>query len=609
MVVADAREPFDVVLVERAGDRRVAWSRHSSQVGAERLISSLTKAWHHRGDRVLDRWALEARPTDGGVLPAFATRAAAAAATDAVFWDATPAERARVAGAVVVCEPDPGRHGDPKAPARHVWLRVRPAEGPTVALHRFRGDRAGVSRFDLIQAGGTLSHRPYLGAIVDTLFSYTDGVAHVPASAWAELSAALEPHLGEPGTAWAVSADTLLDTVLGPIDVVDIEAILDRQVGERPKPEAGLDVDQVTSGSPVGEGTGVEPETAGFGVTPDRDTATVVAELAAQQVLEARQGASLERLAELEAKIARAYRGARAPATLDAYRSDFADFSAWCNGVGLDPLPAAPATVAGYLAELAEPADGQPANAVSTIQRRVASISEAHKAAGHPNPCTDPLVKQVLKGIRRQLGVKPANRKQGLTTDDICAIVDSLDTDRVIDLRDRALLLFGYATAMRRSELVALTIDDLEPHPEGLIVHKRRSKTDQEAAGEHVEVAHGDHRETCPVRALRAWIETAGVTDGPVFRSVDRHGRIGPRALSAKAVADVIKKHVTQLGYDPDQFAGHSLRRGFTTQAARNGAPDRTIARTTHHTNARSLKPYLEDPEPFTDPPSRYLGL
>ena len=238
-------------------------------------------------------------------------------------------------------------------------------------------------------------------------------------------------------------------------------------------------------------------------VIGDDQTDHVVAELVQRQVIEAKNGASIERLRDLEAKITKAYQGSRAASTLNAYRTDFDDFTTWCHTLSLTPLPADPETVAAYLADMADPGDDRKPLAMSTIQRRVASLGEAHKATGHENPCAHPLVKQVMKGLRRQLGVAPTNRKTGLSVADVKAIVDTLDGTRLIDVRDRALLLLGFATAMRRSELVALTLDDLENHPEGLIIHKRRSKTDQESAGNRIEVAYGQYSTTCPVRAVR----------------------------------------------------------------------------------------------------------
>lgn len=145
--------------------------------------------------------------------------------------------------------------------------------------------------------------------------------------------------------------------------------------------------------------------------------------------------------------------------------------------------------------------------------------------------------------------------------------------------------------------------------PEGLLVWRRRSKTDQESRGHRIEVAYGERIVTCPVRAYRTWIDEAEIETGPVFRAVNRHGTVGTRRLSDRAVAEVIKKHTDRLGYDRTEYSGHSLRRGFATEASRNGAPERTIASTTGHTTTRGLSPYIADAEVLTDPPSRYLDL
>ena len=345
------------------------------------------------------------------------------------------------------------------------------------------------------------------------------------------------------------------------------------------------------------------------GVVASSDNREMVSQVVSTQLAEARHGADLERLQTLESKITEAVRASRSEATLKAYASDWADFTLWCDNSGLESMPATPATVAAYLAELADPDDDRPPRAVSTIERRRASISEAHKLAGAANPALDPLVKQVMKGIRRQLGVAPRNRKAGLSTADIKAMVSGLDETKLIDVRDKALLLLAFATALRRGSLAALTVTDIEDHPQGLLVHLRKSKTDQEGKGRRIEVAYGDHSQTCPVRAYRTWTDTAALTDGPVFRNIDRHNNTGTTPLAGNSIARIIKKHAARIGKNPNDFAGHSTRRGFSTEASRNGAPERTIAATTGHTSTKGLRPYIEDAQTFTDPASRYLGL
>jgi integrase len=211
-----------------------------------------------------------------------------------------------------------------------------------------------------------------------------------------------------------------------------------------------------------------------------------------------------------------------------------------------------------------------------------------------------------MRGVRRAFGVAP-RQKRAVTTTDIAAAVTHLD-DTLANLRDRVILLVGYAGAMRRSELAAVTAADIDQVPEGLLIRLRRSKTDQEARGRKIEIVYGAHPVTCPVRALRAWLTASAIIDGPILLGIDRHGRLlGP--LSAQGVAIVVKRHMGRLGYPVTDFAGHSLRRGHATTAARNGATERTIMRTTGHTTTATVRGYIDAAELFTDPASAYLGL
>ncbi len=245
-------------------------------------------------------------------------------------------------------------------------------------------------------------------------------------------------------------------------------------------------------------------------------------------------------MADLEAKIRRAVAQGRSEATLRAYATDWADFATWCRTVGFDPLPATPGMIAGYVSEMAFPPDDRAPAAVSTITRRLAGIGQVHQVAGQPNPCVDTLVRETMRGVRRALGVAP-RQKRAVTTADVKAAVAPLG-DSAADRRDRAILLVGFAGAMRRSELAAITAADVDDVAEGLLIRLRRSKTDQEARGRRIEVVYGNHPDSCPVRAWRAWVTAANIIEGPVLRGVDRHGRIlGP--LSPQGVAIGPREH------------------------------------------------------------------
>ncbi|HTT92595.1 MAG TPA: site-specific integrase, partial [Acidimicrobiales bacterium] len=259
------------------------------------------------------------------------------------------------------------------------------------------------------------------------------------------------------------------------------------------------------------------------------------------------------------------------------------------------------------VSELAFPDDDRDPAAVSTITRRLAAIGQVHSLAGHDNPCGDALVREAMRGVRRALGVAPRHQKRAVTTEEIAAAVDQLG-NRLIDRRDRALLLVGYAGGMRRAELAGLDVADVASAPEGLLLHLRRSKTDPEARGRRVEVVYGTNPATCPVRAYRAWMRAAVVSEGAAFRRVDRHGRVLDR-LSPQGVAIVVKRHMGRLGHPMSDFAGHSLRRGHATTAARNGASERTIMGTTGHTSVETVRGYIDEAQLFSDPSSSYLGL
>lgn len=244
----------------------------------------------------------------------------------------------------------------------------------------------------------------------------------------------------------------------------------------------------------------------------------------------------------------------------------------------------------------------------STITRRSAAISVMHQRHGHASPTTDVAVREIMRGIRRTLGVA-AKEAAPLQVADLRRIVDRLDATTVIGSRDRALLLVGFASAMRASELVAIEVADLEDRAEGVVVNKRRSKTDQEGVGARIALPFGRDPRTCPVRALRSWREAAGIDDGPLFRAVSRHGAVGGEALSGRAVSLVVKRSVASIGLDPSPYSAHSLRAGFATTAAANGASERAIAAQTGHRSMVVLRRYIRHGTVFTENAATDLGL
>lgn len=282
----------------------------------------------------------------------------------------------------------------------------------------------------------------------------------------------------------------------------------------------------------------------------------------------------------------RAYvRQALAPSTLRAYRVDLDHFVRWGG-----TIPSTDAQVAAYLAAHAETL------AVATLVRRLASISQAHAILGLPSPTGSALVRATLRGIRRARGVAQRQAK-ALLRDDLFLVLDRIGDD-VRSIRDRALLLLGFAGGFRRSELVAIDCTDIEPVRQGLIVTLRRSKTDQESAGRKLGVPLGRTR-WCPVAAVTRWRDVAGITGGPVFRPVDRHGNVGAGRLSGEAVSIVVQERVTAAGIDPTGYSGHSLRAGFATSAAQVGVSTLKIRAQTGHASDAMLARYVRDGELF----------
>ena len=287
--------------------------------------------------------------------------------------------------------------------------------------------------------------------------------------------------------------------------------------------------------------------------------------------------------------------------TLRGYRSDWREFCVWCEAQRVGALPASPESVAAYLAECAARLK------VGSIQRRINAIAEAHKAVGLESPTHHAMVTNTMKGIRRTKGTA-ADQKAPALTEDIRAMVDATDAG-LIGTRDRALILLGFAGAFRRSELVGLDVEDCIFGKDGLTMVLRRSKVDQVAAGRKIGIPYGSNPATCPIRVLQSWMEQAGITTGPLFRSISRHGRVQPGRLSGGDVARVVKKLATRAGFDAAKFAGHSLRAGHATSAAIAGASERSIMNQTGHRSVQMVRKYIRDSSLFRENSATKLGL
>ncbi len=294
---------------------------------------------------------------------------------------------------------------------------------------------------------------------------------------------------------------------------------------------------------------------------------------------------------------------AKAESTRRAYRSDWSHFDTWCRAHGLASLPATPGTVALYITDLAS------SHRPGTIRRRLTVIGRAHLAAGYASPAgmREALVGETLKGIRRTLGTAQAG-KRPLLTEQLRAMIAALP-ENLQGMRDRALLLAGFAGGFRRSELAALEVEHVRLEKDGLVITLPRSKTDQEGQGRAVAIPYGSHPQTCPVRAYRAWMEAAGIQRGAIFREIDRHGRVHERGLHKDSVGGIVKRAAARIGLKAADYAGHSLRAGLATQAYLNCASELAIMQQTGHRSLATVRNYIRDHTLFRDNPAARLGL
>jgi len=331
----------------------------------------------------------------------------------------------------------------------------------------------------------------------------------------------------------------------------------------------------------------------------------VVTTSPARDQVPAAAGPEVARLAAAAAAYADA---SMASNTRRAYQSDWRDFSSWCEARHLTPLPASADVVALYLTDRAG------ALKVSTLERKLAAIRAAHRRSDLPTPASAAL-DEIWSGIRRTHG-RPPDQKRALLTDDLKRVIRRLPPGPAA-LRDKALLLLGFAGALRRSELAALELDAgagirgplrVRFVPEGLEILIDRSKADQDGEGAVIGVPAG-RTALCPVQALRAWLDEARIATGPIFRPIDRHGRLANRAMSGAAASEVVKRACARAKVDPDLIGGHSLRSGLVTQAILNDVAVPTIMQQTRHARVETVNRYVRVADRFRKNAAAKVGL
>ena len=297
----------------------------------------------------------------------------------------------------------------------------------------------------------------------------------------------------------------------------------------------------------------------------------------------------------LEIETLKNLKNSKAQNTLRAYQSDFRDFSAFCSKNGFSAIPTQPKIIALYLTHLSK------SSKFSTLKRRLASISVLHKLKGHYLDTKHPIIMENLHGIKRTLGSRQKAKKP-ILINDLRLIIKAIDEEKTETknhvqakfrnqekLRNKALILIGFAGGFRRSELVNIDYEDIEFVTEGVKILIKRSKTDQSGEGIIKAIPYFENHEFCPVIALKEHGKNkfANTNKGKIFE------------ISDKSVALIIKKYAQKAGLDPTKYAGHSLRSGFATTAAEFGAEERNIMAMTGHKTTQMVRRYIQEANLF----------
>jgi site-specific recombinase XerD len=271
----------------------------------------------------------------------------------------------------------------------------------------------------------------------------------------------------------------------------------------------------------------------------------------------------------------------KAKNTIRAYKSDFNDFALFCSKHGMKSMPTDPKIVSLYLTHLSKQSK------YSTLKRRLASINVMHKYKGHYLDTKHPIIVENLLGIKRQIGVHQKAKKPLLFNDLklIIKVINESEVSELKKLRDKALILVGFSGGFRRSELVAITRDDVEFVKEGVKIFVKKSKSDQSGEGMTKAIPSFKYVEYCPVDHLKNWMIE------------NKNDLVFP--ISDKNVALIIKKHALSAGLDEKKYAGHSLRSGFATTTAEYGASERNIMAMTGHKSVDMVRRYIKEADLF----------
>jgi len=282
--------------------------------------------------------------------------------------------------------------------------------------------------------------------------------------------------------------------------------------------------------------------------------------------------------------------------TVRAYKSDFNDFGIFCAQNGFKSLPSEPKVVSLYLTHLSTK-DAK----MSTLRRRLVSISVIHKLKGHYLDTKHPAIIENIMGIKRRKGSIQKSKKPLLINSlkQIINVIDKENNEEIKKFRDRSIILIGFSGGFRRNEIVSLDYDDLDFVPEGLKINIKRSKTDQFGEGFTKALPYFDSSRYCPVVSLKTWIKISKITSGPVFRRFVKGSRLSENRLTDQTVALLIKKYLNLSGIDSKNYSGHSLRSGFATSAAESGVEERSIMAMTGHKSTEMVRRYIKEANLF----------
>lgn len=304
------------------------------------------------------------------------------------------------------------------------------------------------------------------------------------------------------------------------------------------------------------------------------------------------------KLAELKRQAKEYINEAKSESTKRSYAHSINHFMAWCEAYGLCPLPATPETLMLYITDISKDI------APSTIDKRMAAISQAHQAKGYDVPNYDYRVRNLLSGIKKKTGYEPKSKK-AISLDNIKAMVDLIDDKTLQGLRDKLIILLGFALATRRGELAEVKIEDIEWKDKGIVVKVYESKKNR-FIKKAVPRIGGKY---CPVSTLENWLIETGIKSGYLLRSFFKGGSIRNKKMSDNTVYKTIKKYIAMIGLNPDAYGSHSLRSGLATSGSEHNYNFQSIMKQTGHKNVKMVQRYTQEGQYFENNPASILGL